>query len=296
MIRVARFPVLLALLASLAGAAEIPPTLQRIRDSNTLLLGYREVSLPFSYLDAQARPIGYSIDLCQQVVAAVKKQLQLPGLQVRYVAVTPMTRFPLLLDGRIDLECGSTSNTLERQQQVAFSLNTYVTAVRIAVRSESDIHNLKQLNGRAVVTTSGSTAEPLLQQLAQQQHLDIKNYHASEHSASFWMLASGQAAAFVLDDVLLAGAIANARNPRNFAVVGPALAVAPYALAMRKNDPQFKQLVDDTLRKLMQSGELEKRYQKWFMSPIPPKGINLNLPMNEQTRAAIRNPTDRGGE
>lgn len=294
MIRFARLSLLAALLASVASAADITPTLQKIRDSNTLLLGYREVSLPFAYLDAQGRPIGYSIDLCQQVLAAVKKQLQLPGLQAKYVAVTPMTRFPLLQEGRIDLECGSTSNTLERQQQVAFSLNTYVTAVRIAVRTESGIHNLKQLDGRAVVTTTGSTAEQLLHKLAQQYHLDIKNYYAAEHSAAFWMLASGQATAFVMDDVLLAGAIANARNPQEFAVVGPALAVTPYGLVMRKNDPQFKQLVDDTLRGLMQSGELEKLYQKWFMSPIPPKGINLNLPMNEQTRAAMRHPSDRG--
>lgn len=294
MIRFACLPLLLLLLTDLASAAEPPPTLQKIRDSKTLVLGYREVSLPFSYLDGQGRPIGYSLDLCSQVAAAVKTRLHLPNLAIKYVMVTPMTRFPLLINGSIDLECGSTTNTQERQKQVAFSLHTYVTAIRMAVRADSGIQNLKQLDGRAVVTTTGSTAEPLLRKLAQAQHLDIKNYYAGEQSASFWMMASGQASAVVMDDVLLAGAIANSRNPREFAVVGPALAVDAYGLVLRKDDPAFKQLVDATLLGMMQSGELEQRYRKWFMSPIPPKGINLNLPMNEQTRAAMLHPSDRG--
>jgi glutamate/aspartate transport system substrate-binding protein len=294
MFRFARIVLFVAWLVNFAAAAESPPTLQKIRDSKTLVLGYREVSLPFSYLDAQARPVGYSIDLCQHVVAALKQQLQLPNLQIKYLAVTPVSRFPLLQEGKIDLECGSTSNTRERQQQVAFSLSTYVTAVRIAVRADSGISDLKQLDGRAVVTTTGSIAETLLRKLAKEQHLDIKNYYAGEHSASFWMMASGQVSAFIMDDVLLAGAIANARNPKEFAVVGPPLAVTPYGLVMRKNDAAFKKLVDATLLRLMQSGEMEKLYHKWFMSPIVPKGINLNLPMNEQTRAAFLNPSDQG--
>lgn len=291
----------LILAAAVAGAFALPSqaadltgTLKKIQDSKTIIVGHRESSSPFSYLDDRQQPIGYSMDLCWKVVDAVKAKLNMPGLVVKRVPVTSQTRIPLMVNGTIDLECGSTTNSKERQKQVAFGVSTFVTAVRMVVKANSGISKLDDLNGKPVVTTTGTTSDRYIKQNEQGKAIDVKNLYGKDHAESFLMVETGRAAAFVMDDVLLAGAIANSKNPKDFAIVGPALSVEPYGIMLRKDDPEFKQLVDDTLKGLMKSGEVEKIYNKWFMAPIPPKNITINLPMSDKLKEAIKNPNDTG--
>lgn len=269
-------------------------TLKKIKDSGVIVLGIRESSIPFSYLDNNQKPVGYSIDLCMKVVDSVKKQLKMPNLQVKTNPVTSQTRIPLMVNGTIDLECGSTTNTVERQKQVAFSVAPFVTSVRMAVKANSGIKNLSDLDGKAVVTTTGTTSDRYIKQNEKGQKINVKNVYGKDHAESFLMLESGRAQAFVMDDVLLAGLIAQSKNPKDFAIVGPALSVEPYGLMMRKDDPQFKALVDTTLKNLMKTGQINTIYSKWFTKPIPPKGINMNLPMSPKLKEAMKNPTDQG--
>ncbi len=269
-------------------------TLKKIKDSGVIVLGVRESSIPFSYLDNNQKPVGYSVDLCMKVVDSVKKRLKMPNLQVKMNPVRSHTRIPLMLNGTIDLECGSTTNTIERQQQVAFSVSPFITSVRMAVKANSGIKNLSDLDGKAVVTTRGTTSDRYIQQNEKGQKINVNNVYGQDHAESFLMLESGRAQAFVMDEVLLAGLIAQSKNPKNFAIVGPALSAEPYSLMMRKNDPQFKALVDNTLKNLMKTGQINTIYSKWFTKPIPPKGINMNLPISPQLREAIKNPTDKG--
>lgn len=275
-------------------AAELTGTLKKIAETGTITLGIRESSIPFSYLDDANKPIGYSIDLCDLIVADVKKALNKPGLVVKHVPVTSQTRIPLMTNSTIDLECGSTTNSKERQKQVAFGVSTFVTAVRMAVKSNANIKSLDDLNGKPVVTTTGTTSDRYIKQNEQGHNLDVKNLYGKDHAESFMMLDSGRAEAFVMDDILLAGFIAGAKNPKDFAIVGPALSVEPYGIMLRKDDPEFKTLVDNTLKGVMKSGEINKLYAKWFTQPIPPKNINLNLPMSDKLKEAIKNPNDVG--
>lgn len=271
-----------------------PGTLDKIKNSGEIVLGVRESSIPFSYLDNQQKSVGYSIDLCLQVVEAVKQELNLANLQVKTNPVTSQTRIPLITNGTIDLECGSTTNSQERQKQVAFSVAHFITAVRMAVRADAKITDLTDLKGKTVVTTSGTTSERYLQQKGQSQALNLNILRGKDHAESFLILASGRADAFVLDDVLLAGLIAQAKDPQAFKIVGPALSREPYGLMFRKDDPAFKALVDKTLTGLMASRAIEKTYNQWFMSPIPPQQINLNLPLSPELKKAFENPTDQG--
>lgn len=275
-------------------AAELTGTLKKVKDSGVITVGHRESSIPFSYLNDKQEPVGYSMDLCHKVVDAVKKELKMPALQVKLVPVTSATRIPLMTNGTIDLECGSTTNSMERQKQVAFGVSTYVTSVRMVAKSNTKIHSLDDLNGKAVVTTTGTTSDRYIKQNEKGMDIDVKNVYGKDHAESFLMVETGRAAAFVMDDVLLAGFIANSKNPKDFAIVGPALSVEPYGIMLRKDDAPFKAVVDKTLIGLMKSGEIEKIYNKWFMSPIPPKNINLNLPMSPQLKEAIKNPSDKG--
>jgi len=280
--------------ASTAIAQELTGTLKKIKDSGTITLGIRESSIPFSYLDDSQKPIGYSIDLCNKVVDSVKKKLKMPSLKVQMNPVTSQTRIPLMTNGTIDMECGSTTNSVERQKQVAFSVAHFVTSVRMAVKANSGIKSLSDLNGKSVVTTSGTTSDRYIKQTEQGKKIDVKNLYGKDHAESFLMLESGRAVAFVMDDVLLAGLIARSKTPKAFAIVGPALSVEPYGIMMRKDDPQFKKVVDDTLSGLMKSGEINKIYSKWFTAATPPKGVNLNLPISPKLRDAFKNPTDKG--
>jgi len=286
--------VALSCAAAPALAQELTGTLKKIKDTNTIVIGHRESSIPFSYLDDKQQPVGYAMDLCYKVVDAVKKQLNLPNLQVKLNPVTSQTRIPLITNGTIDMECGSTTNSLERQKQVAFGVSYYVTEIRMVTKASSGVKSLSDLNGKAVVTTTGTTSDRLIREHEKGKSIDVKNLYGKDHAESFLMVETDRAAAFVMDDILIAGLIANSKNPKDFVIVGETLRVEPYGVMLRKDDPQFKKVVDDTLSALMKSGEAEKLYNKWFMSPIPPKGINLNLPLGSHLREAFKNPNDKG--
>ncbi|TAH43552.1 MAG: transporter substrate-binding domain-containing protein [Betaproteobacteria bacterium] len=291
----------LALSLSIAGLAapahaQLSGTLQKIKDSGTITVGHRESSVPFSYLDAEQKPIGYAMELCAKVVDAVKSELKMPSLQVKYQAVTSQNRIPLMQNGTIDLECGSTTNSVARQQQVGFSVNYFITSVRMAVRKDSGVKDIGDLNGKPVATTTGTTSDALIKQNEKGKAIDVKNIYGKDHADSFLMVESGRAAAFVMDDILLAGLIASSKNPADFAIVGPSLRDEPYGVMLRKDDAPFKALVDKTLIGLMQSGEAEKLYNKWFMNPIPPRNVNLNFPMSPAVKAAFATPSDKGVE
>jgi len=284
----------LAVSSALLAAPAMADTLQKIKDTGTITIGHRESSIPFSYLDGNQKPVGYSMDLCNKIVEEVKKELKMPALVTKLTPVTSQTRIPLMTNGTIDLECGSTTNSLERQKQVAFGVTTFVSPVRMVVKADSGIKTLDDLNGKAVATTTGTTSDRYIKQNEKGHNIDVKNVYGKDHAESFLMVETGRASAFVMDEVLLAGFVANAKNPKDFAIVGPALSTEPYGIMLRKDDPQFKALVDKTLSGLMKSGEINKIYAKWFTSPIPPKNVNLNLPMNAQLQEAIKNPNDKG--
>ncbi len=260
-------------IAAPAAAQELTGTLKKIKDTNTIVVGHRESSIPFSYYDDKQQVVGYAMDLCGKVVDAVKKQLNLPNLQVKLNPVTSQTRIPLMTNGTIDMECGSTTNSIERQKQVAFGVAYYVTEIRMVTKANSGIKSLADLNGKAVVTTTGTTSDRLIREHEKGQHIDVKNIYGKDHAESFLMVETDRAAAFVMDDILLAGLVANAKNPKDYVIVGETLRVEPYGVMMRKDDAPFKKLVDDTLTGLMKSGEAEKLYNKWFLSPIPPRGV-----------------------
>lgn len=284
----------LAVSSALLAAPAMADTLQKIKDTGTITIGHRESSIPFSYLDGNQKPVGYSMELCNKIVDAVKKELKMPALVTKLTPVTSQTRIPLMTNGTIDLECGSTTNSLERQKQVAFGVTTFVSPVRMVVKADSGIKTLDDLNGKAVATTTGTTSDRYIKQNEKGHNIDVKNVYGKDHAESFLMVETGRASAFVMDEVLLAGFIANAKNPKDFVIVGPALSTEPYGIMLRKDDPQFKALVDKTLSGLMKSGEINKIYAKWFTSAIPPKNVNLNLPMNAQLQEAIKNPNDKG--
>ncbi|MFO1233943.1 MAG: amino acid ABC transporter substrate-binding protein [Rivihabitans pingtungensis] len=284
----------LAVSSALLAAPAMADTLQKIKDTGTITIGHRESSIPFSYLDGNQKPVGYSMDLCNKIVEEVKKELKMPALVTKLTPVTSQTRIPLMTNGTIDLECGSTTNSLERQKQVAFGVTTFVSPVRMVVKADSGIKTLDDLNGKAVATTTGTTSDRYIKQNEKGHNIDVKNVYGKDHAESFLMVETGRASAFVMDEVLLAGFIANAKNPKDFAIVGPALSTEPYGIMLRKDDPQFKALVDKTLSGLMKSGEINKIYAKWFTSAIPPKNVNLNLPMNAQLQEAIKHPNDKG--
>ena len=284
-----------ALVCASAGAmAQSASTLDKIKSSGAVTLGYRESSFGFSYLDSTLKPVGYSMDICYKILDAVKAKLNLTDLKVNYQAVTSANRMPLVQNGTVDLECGSTTNLVERQKQVAFSPDIFRYNVRMLVRKDSGIKSIADLQGKAVATTTGTTSFRLLRQADKACNLEISNVPGKDHTDSFLLVEGGKAQAFVLDDILLAGQIANARTPQDYEIVGESLRTENQALMLRNDDPVFKALVDSTVSGMMKSGEMEKLYNKWFMSPIPPKGININYPLNAETRDAFANPSSKG--
>nr|WP_233464361.1 amino acid ABC transporter substrate-binding protein [Comamonas odontotermitis] len=284
-----------AMVCAAAGAmAQSAPTLDKIKSTGAITLGYRESSFGFSYLDANLKPVGYSMDICYKILDAVKAKLGLTDLKVGYQAVTSGNRIPLVQNGTVDLECGSTTNLVERQKLVAFSPDIFRYNVRMLVKKDSGIKGIADLQGKAVATTTGTTSFRLLRQADKASNLEITNVPGKDHTDSFLLVQGGKAQAFVLDDILLAGQIANARDPQNYEIVGESLRTENQALMLRNDDPAFKKLVDDTVAGMMKSGEMEKLYNKWFMSPIAPKGININYPLNAETRDAFEHPTSKG--
>lgn len=287
--------LLLPLLA-VAGAAPAQEagTLAKVRERGVFAIGYRESSIPFSYLDASARPVGYTMDLCARIVDAVKAELALPQLRVEQVPVTSSNRIPLLMNGTIDLECGSTTNSMERQKQVAFSPNTFVVNVSAAVKKDSPVKTFADLDGRVIATTAGTTSVPLLAAYGKTRAIHVTEILGKDHAESFLLMSSGRAAAFVMDDVLLAGQIASAPMPGDYRILAESLRQEPYGIMLRKGDGPFKALVDRTITGLMRSGEIERIYAKWFTQPIPPRNINLDFPPSPAIREAFRNPSDKG--
>jgi len=275
-------------------AQELTGTLKKIKDTGTITVGHRESSVPFSYLDDKQQPIGYAMDLCMKIVDAVKTELKLPNLKVSLQPVTSSNRIPLLQNGTIDLECGSTTNSVARQQQVAFGPTYFVINVTAAVKKSSNINSLADLGGKTVSTTSGTTSVPLLKNYEKTKHVEVKEIYGKDHAESFLLMADDRANAFVMDDILLAGQIANSRNPNDFKIIQESLRQEPYSMMLRKDDPQFKALVDKTITGVMKSGEIDKIYFKWFQSPVPPKGININFPPTPAIRDAFKNPNDKG--
>ena len=288
--------ILAAAAISCAQAAELTGTLKKVKETNSITVGYRESSIPFSYLDNNGKPIGYAMELCGKVVDAVKADLKMPGLKVNYTPVTSSNRIPLLENGTIDLECGSTTNSVARQKQVAFGPTYFVINVTAAVKKDSGISDFAQLAGKTIVTTSGTTAVPLLKKYEKTKDMEFKEIYGKDHAESFLLMADGRAAAFVMDDILLAGQIANSKDPAAYKILPGSLRQEPYSMMLRKDDPQFKALVDKTIDGVMKSGEINKIYTKWFTSPIPPKGINLNFPETPAIKEAFAHPNDKGVE
>jgi glutamate/aspartate transport system substrate-binding protein len=283
-----------ALIATPALAQQLEGTLKKIKDTGTITVGHRESSIPFSYLDDKQQPVGYAMELCGKVVEAVKAELKMPALKVAYQPVTSANRIPLLQNGTIDLECGSTTNSVERQKQVSFGPTYFVINVSAAVKKASGVKQFADLNGKTIVSTSGTTSIPLLRAYEKAKHIDFKELQAKDHAESMQLLATDRAQAFIMDDILLAGQIANQANPGDYVILGESLRTEPYGMMLRKDDPQFKALVDKTVAAVYKSGEINQLYAKWFNSPIPPRGINLNFPMTPALKEALANPNDKG--
>lgn len=271
-------------------------TLSRIRETQTITIAHREASLPFSYLDANKKPIGYAIDLCLKIADAVRRELKLGQLNIQYLPVTPTTRIPAIVEGKADLECGSTTNNAERRKQVAFTIPHFVAAARMVVRTDSGIKNWSDLRDKRVVTTKGTTTVKLLTDRDKVRALGLKLIEGRDHAESFGMVEKGQAEAFPMDDVLLFGLRANAPKPDDFVVVGDALSAEPYAIMLRKDDAPFKTFVDREMGRIINDGDIYKLYDKWFRHPIPPKGLNMNMPVGHLLRDTFRFPTDKVGD
>ena len=274
--------------AAPAAAPERPPekidTLRRIRDTGVLTIGVRETSVPFSYLDAQKQPQGYSVDLCLRVADVVKAELKMPRLEVRFVPVSSSNRIPALLEGKIDLECGSTTNTRDRQKQVAFAYTTFVAGIKMLAKKSSNVNSIEDLRGKPVVVTKGTTSEKMLKTLNDERVLKIDIIESKDHGESFKAVEDGKAIAFPMDDVLLYGLISKAKKPDDFAVVGKYLSVEPYAIMLRKDEPQFEKIVNRALIDLFQSGEIRRLYAKWFNTK------ELTVPLNQYLKEAFQTP------
>ncbi|MBI5444242.1 MAG: transporter substrate-binding domain-containing protein [Deltaproteobacteria bacterium] len=284
------------LAAPALAAEELTGTLKKVKETGKIVMGIRESSFPLSYLDDRQQPIGYHIDVCNKIVDAVKTQLKMPNLKVEHQAVTSQNRIPLVTNGTVDLECGSTTNNEARQKQVSFVNTTYITNVRMAVKKNSGITSLSQLGGKPVATTTGTTSVQLMRAHEKGKHIDFKEVYGKDHADSFLLLETDRAVAFVMDDNLLAGLIASAKNPGEYAIVGEVLNIEPIAVMVRKDDAAFKKVGDDTVNAMIKSGELERLYKKWFMSPIPPKGVNMNFAMSETLKQVLKNPNDQPAE
>ena len=283
-----------ALLAFAAPAfAQTTGTLDKVKASGTITLAYRESSIPFSYLDDKAQPVGFAFEICQKIVDDVKKAVGKPELKVALQSVTSANRIPLLQNGTIDLECGSTTNNADRGKQVQFATNYFYTGTRFLVKAGTDVKSIDDLKGKTVVSTSGTTNYKILRNLNEEKKLGIDLLAAKDHAESALMVESGRAVAFGMDDILLYGLRASSQNPAALSVVGEPIQIEPYAIMLRLDDPAFKKLVDGTLASLMKSGEFTKLYTKWFMSPIPPKGINLNAPMSKELQGNLQALSDK---
>jgi glutamate/aspartate transport system substrate-binding protein len=284
---------LFAIAAVMAIGVAQADTLKKIKDSGSVTMGVRESSGALSYTLGDGKFAGYHVEICQRVLADVQKQLGLAKLDIKYQAVTSQNRVPLVQNGTVDIECGSTTNNANRQKDVAFAVTTFVEEVRMAVKANSGITSIAQLNGKKVATTTGTTSVQTLRKNERATNVNFDEVFGKDHSDSFLLLESGRADAFVMDGAILAGNISKAKNPADFKVVGEVLSVEPIAIMVRKDDPAFKKAVDDSIIAMMKSGEIAKLWDKWFMQPIPPTNTKVGLPVSESTKAAWANPNDK---
>lgn len=268
-------------------------TLDKIAGSNKITVSYREAAIPFSYALSPRKAVGFSVDLTEAIVDDVRKKVKRPYLEVVYIPVTGQNRIPLLVNGTYDLECGSTTNTAARGKEVAFSISHFYAGTRLLTKTGSNVRNYADLGKQTVATAAGSTNEKVLRKHAADSRIDLQLVLGKDYGEALQLLESDRAAALALDDILLFGMRANAKDPNAFAVVGDTLQVEPFGCMLRKDDPEFKKLVDGTIARLMKSGEFARLYKKWFESPIPPNGIALNMPMSDRLKANLKNLSDR---
>jgi glutamate/aspartate transport system substrate-binding protein len=272
--------------------AQATDTLKKLKDTGVVTMGVRESSGALSYTLGDGKYVGYHVEICQKVLGDIEKQLG-RKLEVKYQPVTSQNRIPLVQNGTVDIECGSTTNNMTRQKDVAFAVTTFVEEVRIAVKANSGITSIAQLNGKKVATTTGTTSVQTLRKNERATNVNFEEVFGKDHADSFLLLETGRADAFVMDGSLLAGLIAKSKNPADYKIVGEVLSVEPIAIMIRKDDPAFKKAVDDSLRAMMKSGDIAKLYDKWLMQPIPPANAKVGLPMSENLKAALANPNDK---
>jgi glutamate/aspartate transport system substrate-binding protein len=284
----------IALTATCAGSvwAQSNDTLAKIKGSGNVTLGVRESS-GLGFTLGNGKYVGFHTEMGERVVADLQKQLGLSKLELKYQPVTSQNRIPLLQNGTVDLECGSTTNNAARQKDVAFAVTTYVEEVGIAVRTNSNVHHIKDLNGKSVATTTGTTSVQTLRKNERADGIDFKEVYGKDHADSFLLLESGRAEAFVMDKSILAANIAKSKNPADFKILDDVLSIEPIACMLRKDDPAFKKAVDDSIKRQIKDGSLAKLYDKWFMQPIPPANVNLKMPLTDSTKAAWANPNDK---
>ncbi len=292
-------PVLLAafaagLAAQPSFAQELTGTLKKIKESGVIAIGHRDSSVPFSYYDGNQKVVGYGQDLCLKIADAVKENLKLDKLEVKLVPITSATRIPLMANGTIDIECGSTTNNLDRQKQVSFTLTHFVTANRFISKKIHNFKSLDDLKGKTVVSTSGTTNLKQITELNSEKQLGMTILPAKDHAEAFLMVETDRAVAFVMDDILMASLAANSKTPGDYVISSQALSVEPYGSMIRKDDPQFKKVVDDAMAKMFKDGTIAKLYDTWFLKPIPPKGVTLNIPMSAEFKQVMAHPTDSG--
>ena len=285
--------IVAALVASSAAVAQTTDTLKKIKDSGSVTMGVRESSGALSYTLGDGKFVGYHVEICQKVLADVQKQLGLAKLDIKYQPVTSQNRIPLVQNGTVDIECGSTTNNAARQKDVSFAVTTFVEEVRSAVKANSGITSIAQLNGKKVATTTGTTSVQTLRKNERATGVNFEEVYGKDHADSFLLRESGRADAFVMDGAILAGNIAKAKNPADFKLVGEVLSVEPIAIMVRKDDAAFKKAVDDSLKAMMKSGDVAKLWTKWFEQPIPPANTKVGMVANENTKAAWATPNDK---
>lgn len=273
--------------------AQTPPTLKKIADSNKMTVSYREASVPFSYLIGSKTSVGFSVELTEAIIDDVRKKLKKPNLEVSYMPVTSQNRIPLLVNGTYDIECGSTTNNSARGKDVAFAINHFYTGTRLLTKKTSGVKNYADLAKKTVASTTGTTNAQVIRKYSADKGLDMQLVLGKDHDDSLLLVENDRALAFAMDDILLFGLMANSKNPAALQVVGDSLQVEPYGCMLRKDDPEFKKLVDGTITRLIKSGEFTRLYTKWFQSPIPPKGVNLNLPMSDQLKENLKALSDK---
>jgi glutamate/aspartate transport system substrate-binding protein len=280
-------------LAAPAETQDLGGTLKKVKESGVITIGHRDSSIPLSYLDDKLQPVGFSIGLCKHVVDAVKAKLGLPNLTVKYNPVTSATRLPLVANGTVDIECGSTANMTSRQIQVGFSYTFFVPQFKWITRANNQIKDADDLRGKTVAVTAGTNTALFVNKMNNEGKLGMTIMQGKDHAESFLLVETSRASAWMEDDILIAGFRANAKNPADFRLLDKSYPSDPYALMIRKDDQQFKTLVDETLAALMRSGEFEKLYTQWFERPIPPRAINIQLPMSDALRRAVKEPNDK---